>query len=232
MRKVSFTFKRFDITDVHCGHKVGTDGVVLGAWADCRGATHVIDVGCGSGLIALMIAQRSEAHVTALEINEGAVADAVANVAASPWNGRIEVVGCDFIDYKPSQKVNLIVSNPPFFHESLHSPDVNRANARHEGGLSYRTLIDYASRHLASDGILSFIYASGRSSDIIYCAEMKHLKLRRHCLLRQSTGTEIIRELYEFSPTDGDIVYEDIAIRGEDNEFTPRFKELTKEFYL
>lgn len=232
MRDISFTFQRFDIMDVHCGHKVGTDGVLLGVWTSCPDAGHILDVGCGCGLVALILAQRSNARITALEIDPGAYADACSNVGASPWSNRIKVLNQDFCDYEPTTEFDLIVSNPPFFSEPLHSPDLLRAQARHEGSLNYRTLIDFASRNLTADGCLSMIYNSGISSDIIYYAEIRHLKLRRHCLLRNRTASGVVRELYEFSPTDGPIDFEDIAIRDENGKYTDKYAELTKDFYI
>lgn len=232
MRNVSFSFQRFDVSDANCGHKVGTDGVVIGAWADCMGAKRILDIGAGSGLISLMMAQRSDARITAVEIDRGAAEDARDNIAVSPWCDRVEIVNSDFKRYVPTEPFDLIVSNPPFFTESLQSPDQKRAKARHEGLLNYRSLIEYASVHLTRGGKLSFIYSSGLGNDIIYCAEMLHLKLRRHCLLRQKADGDVIRELYEFSTLDGEIAFEDLAIRTDSGEYTTAFNALTEHFYL
>lgn len=232
MREVSFTFRQFPINDARCGMKIGTDGVVLGAWACCGKAKRVIDIGCGSGLIALMVAQRCDAAVTAIEIDHGAYLDAVGNVAYSPWSDRISVIEGDFSAYRPAVSFDLIVSNPPFFATGELSPSASRAEARHEGSLNYSTLIDYAARHLNPYGRLAFIYEAGRDDDIIYKAEMKRLKLRRICRLRQRKDRPYIRTLYEFSPTDGPIESEELTICGCDGCYTDEFRALTQDFYL
>lgn len=232
MREVSFTFRQFSINDARCGMKIGTDGVVLGAWLDCRTVMSAIDIGCGSGLIALMVAQRCGAIVTAIEIDRGAYLDAVDNVANSPWSNCINVIEGDFNAYQPAQPVDLIVSNPPFFGSGEQSPSASRAEARHEGSLNYSTLIDYAARHLNPYGRLAFIYEAGREDDIIYKAEMKHLKLRRICRLRQRADRPYIRTLYEFSPTDGPIESGELTICGSDGRYTDEFRRLTQDFYL
>lgn len=232
MRVVTFTFRQFAVTDVHCGMKTGTDGVVLGAWASCNGIRTAIDVGAGCGLIALMIAQRSKAAVTAVEFDPGACDDLRENVRFSPWQDNINVIESDFRVYRPDVKADLIVSNPPFFATGEQSPSLSRAGARHEGSLNYATLIDYAVRNLTPSGRLAFIYDAGRDNEIIYKAEMEHLKLRRCCRLRQRADRPFIRTLYEFCPTDGPIENETLTINGDDGNMTEDFRRLTGEFYL
>lgn len=232
MRDVTFTFRQFALTDTGCGMKIGTDGVVLGAWAACCEAQTVIDVGSGSGIVALMIAQRSEAQITAVEIDRSACRDARENVRFSPWPVRITVVETDFKSYRPVGPVDLIISNPPFFSTGEHSPSEMRAGARHEGSLNYSTLINYAAKYLNPLGRLSFIYDAGRDDEIIYKAEMSRLKLRRWCHLRQRENRPFIRTLFEFSPTDGPIEHELLTINGRDGCPTERFSELTRDFYL
>lgn len=232
MREVSFTFRQFSINDAHCGMKIGTDGVVLGAWIDCRNVMSAIDVGCGSGLIALMVAQRCDAAVTAIEIDRGAYLDAIDNVASSLWSDRINVIEGDFSAYRPAKRVDLIVSNPPFFATGEQSPTASRAGARHEGSLNFASLIDFASANLTPDGRLAFIYDAGRDDDIIYKAEMAHLKLRRICHLRQRDDRPYIRTLFEFSPTDGPIEVGHITISDRYGRNTDEFHLLTHDFYL
>ncbi len=233
MRHISFTLKRFDIDDSHCGMKVGTDGVALGAWASCEGARQAADIGCGSGLIALMIAQRCGAQIDAIDIDNGACLDAISNIDASPWRSRISVVETGISEFIPEKSYDLIVSNPPFFAEGEHAPAAERALARHEGELNFRTLIDFAVVHLSPAGRLAFIYPFGNEDEIIFKAEMSHLKLRRYGSLRPSPARQPIRSLFEFCPTDGPIDKEDIAIRNIDGKsYSPRFSSLCKDFYL
>ena len=130
-----FQFKQFTVWHDKCAMKVGTDGVLLGAWASVQNAHKILDVGTGTGLVALMLAQRSlpDADIIALEIDEAAAGQARENVTRSPWKERVEVVQTDFRDYQSSDKFDVIVSNPPYFVDSLECPDQQRNAARHNG---------------------------------------------------------------------------------------------------
>lgn len=231
-RNVSFTFKQFTIDDTHCGMKVGTDGVVLGAWTRCEGVRKAIDIGCGSGIISLMIVQRCGAQVSAIDIDKGAIFDAQGNVEASDRKKFINVIECDFTAYDPGVKVDLIISNPPFFSSGEQSPSGIRAMARHEGTLNYASLIEYAASNLNKSGRLAFIYPYGHDDEIIYKAEMAHLKLRRICHLRQRDNLPFVRTLYEFCMTDGPIEKSTLTIRDLSGKYTAYFHNLTKDFYL
>ncbi|MFR1987405.1 MAG: tRNA1(Val) (adenine(37)-N6)-methyltransferase [Prevotellamassilia sp.] len=131
-----FTFQQFTIDDSRCAMKVGTDGVLLGAWADLSETTRILDLGCGSGLIALMAAQRNpQALVKGVEIDEAAAADAQANVAASPFHERVQITCADALTLSaPSFEADCILSNPPYHEEELLPPEAQRAAARHTGG--------------------------------------------------------------------------------------------------
>ena len=233
MREESFRFKKFGIDDRRCAMKVGTDGVVIGAWVSCEKARTAIDLGAGSGLISLMLAQRGVRKITAIEIDPAAADNARENIAVSPWSDLIKVDQCSFSDFQPKTAVDLIVSNPPFFSEGEAAPDAIRAQARHEGELNYSSLIEFAARNLSTAGRLGFIYPFGREDDIIYKAEMSRLKLRRICHLRQRHDRPYIRTLFEFSRVDGPIEKSSLTIRESDNrQYTPEFSSLCKDFYL
>lgn len=233
MRQESFRFKEFGIDDRRCGMKVGTDGVVLGAWVNCYDVNSAIDVGAGSGLISLMLAQRGVNIIDAVEIDPLASQDARANVNVSDWSDKITVHQYNFANYKPNQAVDLIISNPPFFADGETAPDIKRAQARHEGDLNYSSLIDFAVRWLAENGKLAFIYPYGREDEIIYKAEMSRLKLRRICHLRQRADRPFVRTLFEFSRIDGPIEKSYLTIRENNGErYTPEFSALCKDFYL
>lgn len=230
---MSFIFKKFLIDDTRCGMKVGTDGVVLGAWASCSRGAHVVDVGAGSGLIAIMMAQRGAGTVEALEIDRAACEDCRSNVNSSPWRDRINVSECSFLNYNSPENIDLIVSNPPFFADGEHAQDVERALARHEGDLNYSTLIDFATVALNTSGRLAFIYPYGREDEIIFKAEMSRLKLRRICHLRQNKSRPWIRTLFEFCRIDGPIDRSELTIRNSGNKsYTAEFAYLCRDFYL
>ena len=127
-----FRFKQFAVEQDDVAMKVGTDGVLLGAWADCNGAKRILDIGTGTGVIALMLAQRNaEAEVQAVEIDETATRRARSNFDLSPWAERLTVENCAVQEFAPAEKFDLIVSNPPYFVDSLLPPDAKRSTARH-----------------------------------------------------------------------------------------------------
>ena len=132
MRGKGFTFKQFHIDHSRCAMKVGTDGTLLGAWATLPTDGSILDIGTGTGLIAIMAAQRSfGSKITAIDIDEDCVLQARENVAASPWPDHIEVIHSALQDFSPTQKFDCIISNPPYFIDSQLSPDAARSTARH-----------------------------------------------------------------------------------------------------
>jgi tRNA1Val (adenine37-N6)-methyltransferase len=139
-----FHFKQFTIYHNLCAMKVGVDGVLLGAWADCRNAGYILDAGTGSGLIALMLAQRSNAIIHAIDIDENSCNQAEINFTNSPFHDRLSVEHISFQNYFPPVRYDLIVSNPPYFANSLKSPDKNRNLARHDEFLPIEVLIKKA----------------------------------------------------------------------------------------
>jgi tRNA1Val (adenine37-N6)-methyltransferase len=152
-----FRFKQFSIHQDRCAMKVGTDGVLLGAWA--QGGQRILDIGTGTGLIALMMAQRyPEAEVTGIDIDQEAVQQAQENIVQSPFKDRVEAVHSSLQDYTSlASSFDSIVSNPPFFVDSLPAPDRQRTIARHTNTLTYRDLMQSAYQLLSDEGELSLI---------------------------------------------------------------------------
>ena len=148
MSQPFFQFKQFTVWHDKCAMKVGTDGVLLGAWTPVESSARILDIGTGTGLVALMLAQRCSASVIALEIDGKAAQQAAENITRSPWGSRIEVVCQDFRLYSNknnSLKYDTIVSNPPYFTDSLKCPDSQRNTARHNDNLSYEELLKLGS---------------------------------------------------------------------------------------
>ena len=143
-----FQFKQFTVWHDKCAMKVGADGVTLGAWADVSDVKSVLDIGCGSGLIALMIAQRSEAGITAIDIDGQSIEQTKENTGNSPWSERIKTVHASLQQFAANSDVlfDLIVCNPPYFNNSLKSPSESRTMARHTDTLSYTDLITNAGK--------------------------------------------------------------------------------------
>lgn len=171
-----FRFKQFSIDDTLCAMKVGTDGVLLGAWAQTLDAERVLDLGTGSGLIALMIAQiTARAQITALDIDEAATRQAQHNVAFSPWAARIRVVQEDFCKWDSPQLFDAIITNPPFFRETLQAPNYQRALARHtQAGLDFSTLISRCAQSLRLGGSLQLIVPKQAEKELLSLARLHH----------------------------------------------------------
>lgn len=235
---VMFKFKQFEIDDSHCGMKLGTDGVLLGAWTPVvSGCGKVLDVGAGCGIISLMIAQRFPCcNITMVEIDDGAAEDARLNVEKSPWKDRIEVVCGDILDQSLlNERFDLVVSNPPFFNEALKAPDASRALARHGNGFDVIKLIEISQRLLAEDGLLAFIAPASRKSDIDLAAALAGLDRVALCDVRQRPSRSIVRQLHLFARSCRQRV--DISLPAEitisDNHgYTDQYRQLTKDFYL
>ena len=160
MSQPYFQFKQFTVWHDKCAMKVGTDGVLLGAWTPVKSSVRILDIGTGTGLVALMLAQRSTASITALEIDEAAAAQATENINRSPWKNRIEVIQQDFKHYSSKNgisKFDTIVSNPPYFNASLKCSDEQRNKARHNDSLTYEELLAGVSGLLSQEGTFTIV---------------------------------------------------------------------------
>ncbi|MDE6860893.1 MAG: methyltransferase [Duncaniella sp.] len=218
--------------------KVGTDGVLLGAWADVSGVSSVLDVGCGSGLIALMVAQRAkDASVTGVEIDSNACADAFDNILHSPWHERITVMNCDVAEFELQLKSPLlIISNPPFFTEQIHSPDSARSLARHGDEFGVKWLIMFSAQRLklACDS-LAFIAPAERDDEIEFELALNRLRVWRKLSVSSREGRAPFRTLWQVVKDGRDYIYPEISylcIRNGENELTNEYINLTSEFYL
>lgn len=237
----AFRFKRFTIRQDRCPMKVGTDGVLLGAWAEVRpDDRQILDIGTGTGLIAVMLAQRSVlARVTGVDIDD--VSQARENADASPWGDRLQFVQTPVQEFRPAERFDLIVSNPPFYVDSLTCPDRGRTTARHAVHLSYGELIDAVVRLLAP---------GGRFAVVLPMAEARHFRTLAVDRLRLTRLTEVRttprrgarRVLMSFAGRDvADLpaVEETLPLldqlvigTGEHECYTPEYRALTRDFYL
>lgn len=224
-----FQFKQFTIHQQRCAMKVGTDGVLLGAWAS--GGRRVLDIGTGTGLIALMMSQRfAEAMVMAVDIDEEAVLQARENVLASPFSGRIEVLGeavQTLAQKEPLQGAfDSIVSNPPFFIDSLNAPDAQRNVARHADTLSYSELMEAAWLLLGEEGELSvvvpFDYRRRMEDEAIFRGFFQS----RVCAVKTKADKPVKRFLLAFRKHPCQCVSETMTV-GDDC-----YRQLTQDFYL
>jgi tRNA1Val (adenine37-N6)-methyltransferase len=212
--------------------KVGTDGVLLGAWADVSNVSTLLDVGTGSGLIALMLAQRASAEIDAIDSDESAYKQAVVNFYISPFQVRSNVILGDFLDYFPEKKYDLIVSNPPFFVDSLKSPDQQRTLARHTGDLPFDKLIWKSSELLSDAGRLSLIFPVQEWNVIQSVAERYGLYLRRKTEVRPVENRPPKRILVEYSKQKGDVSENELVIEQAHKVYSKEFIALMKDYYL
>jgi len=229
-----FSFKQFTVYQDKCTFKVGTDGVLLGAYADVSGVKNILDIGTGTGLIALMLAQRSDTEITAIEPDKESFFQACSNVAASKWNNRISLLNTPLQNYHPgSEKYDLIVSNPPFFSDSLKNPDPGKAAARHSILLNNKNLLSGASRLMAEGGRLQMIMPYAEGNILIAEAQEYGLFCNNILKIKPLPTSEIRRLILTFSrnrmkPRESFLTIE----HGKRHEFTEEYKNLTKEFYL
>ena len=214
--------------------KLGTDGVLLGAWVRVgESDRRILDIGTGTGVIALMMAQRTaEARITAVEIDAPSAADARDNAAASPWSDRVEVVCCDVAGYSPDERFDLIVSNPPYFSESLLPPDRGRATARHTDSLPFDSLADSVRRLLRPQGRFALILPTDGALRFRSIAVSRGLYPQRIAEVWSTPRSGAIRLLAEYAaePLPAPPVPEKIVI--DDGGFTEEYRLLTKDFYL
>ena len=218
-----FTFKQFTIHQALCAMKVGTDGTLLGAWA--LGGSRILDVGTGTGLIALMMAQRfPDATILGIDINEGAVCQAIKNVNESPFADRVKIKKCDFASMEGT--FDTIVCNPPFFVDSLLSPDPQRTLARHSISLPFSVLMTHSFKLLADCGELSLIIPAESKSDLESEAYLNGFSKCRECGIRTKLTKPIRRYLISFRK------HPCIIQRSEEVIGSEWYKKLTQNFYL
>ena len=229
-----FKFKQFTVWHDQCAMKVGTDGALLGAWATVSvNDRYLLDIGTGSGLIALMLAQRSQALIDAIDIDAPACRQATENVARSPFAGRIEVHHSPLSNYHPEERqYDLIVSNPPYFIQSLKCPDATRSQARHADSLSLPELLRESIRLLSPIGRLALILPFNQREILLEEAKQVRLYPQRetHVSTRQSTPPK--RLLIELGREAITSVCDQLAIEDESHHYTPAFIASEQPFYL
>ncbi len=231
-----FKFKQFAIHQDRCAMKIGTDGVLLGAWTSLQNNPEsILDIGAGTGLIALMLAQRSGAEtMDALEIEEEAYEQCVDNFEASPWGDRLFSyhAGLDeFLDDIEDQ-YDLIVSNPPFYSEEVASGNSARDMARQNQSLPFEELIEGVSKLLSPDGIFSTIIPYKEEVQFIDLAEKSGLYPQHITRVKGNPSSEIKRSLLLFSFNKKEVLKDELTIEVERHQYTPEYITLTKEFYL
>ena len=230
-----FKFKQFTIFQDKCAMKVGTDGVLLGAYADTVNCNSILDIGTGTGLIALMLAQKSNAKTFAIEIDKLAYEQAVYNVHNSNFSDNIKIINSSIQDFSKltKQKFDLIVSNPPFYQHHLKSGNKQKDIARHSDTLTYKELIFCSSLLLNNNGRFCVIIPKIDEDEFVKSCRENALCLSTKLDIRPTPTKEIKRVILEFCFNEKDIEISEIVIEinGRHN-YSKEYKELTKDFYL
>ena len=246
MSTPNFRFKRFTVWHDRCAMKVGTDGVLLGAWcpishqpsAISNTPFRVLDIGTGSGLIALMLAQRCpDAHIDAIDIDEGAVEQAKENFERSVFSHQLSAHKSSLQDWQNRQSYDFIVSNPPYFRNSLRNPDKGRQTARHTDTLSYDELLRHSARLLNANGQLALILPAEAEDEVRRLAERYSLYITRVTRVYSKASKPARRVLMAFFQHTGISGYRDpeissLVLEDEKGGRSAAYSELCKEFYL
>ena len=233
-----FRFKQFRIRHDRCAMKVGTDGVLLGAWGSVEGR-RILDIGTGTGLIALMAAQRNaEADILGIDIDEAAVQQARENVSESPFHERISIKQQDILAFRPSKDAaglfDAILCNPPFFTEDTLPPNAPRALARNSQSLPFPCLVKAASLLLTDEGKFSVIIPYDSIGEFVGLCLAEGLHLMRRCIVRTKAGKPPRRAMLAFSPKKQGIECEteELCLTNDDGSRSMAYNSLTDAFYL
>ncbi|EHD20521.1 MULTISPECIES: tRNA(1)(Val) (adenine(37)-N(6))-methyltransferase TrmN [Brenneria] len=237
LRRDGFTFKRFFVAHDRCAMKVGTDGILLGAWAPVSdGVQRVLDIGCGSGLIALMLAQRTDddVRIDAVELDAAAGRQAGENIAASPWSDRMRVQVADIAGFAAASAARypLIVSNPPYFAPGIACGTAQRSQARYTTTLTHKLLLDCVRRLITPDGLFCVVLPISVAEIFIALAAQQHWFLRQRVDVAEYHARPARRVLLALSLQPGEYRAWQLAIRDADRRYSADFRELTRHFYL
>lgn len=232
----AFQFKQFSVNQEKCGMKVGTDGILLGAWADLTDVGRALDIGTGTGLIALMLAQRApQTMVTAVEIDADSCHQAGENFEHSPWSERLELIASSIQDFSRTaeDKYELIVSNPPFFSGGTFSSSHNRQLVRHTVKLPHGDLLASVRKLLSPVGRFCLILPLMEGLRFIELAAHYNLHCVRQTKIRPKVNKPITRLLLQFERKEKAVIEDELIIQNEaQNEWTREYKALTGDFYL
>lgn len=236
---MSFSFKQFTIEQDRCAMKVGTDGVLLGSWVSLgHNPQSILDIGAGTGLIALMLAQRSDAEqIDAIEIDVDAYEQCVENFENSPWADRLFCFHAsldEFAEEPEGEKYDLIISNPPYFvpnEREVGLPE-NRKKARFNDSLPFEDLINYTSQLLSEQGELAVVIPFAEEAQFIAFAKEQSLFVNRITRVRGTESTPIKRSLLQFSITEKCMEENELVLEISRHQYTDEYRGLVKDFYL
>lgn len=231
-----FRFKQFTVNQDKCAMKIGTDGVLLGAWTSINNNPFsILDIGAGTGIISLQMAQRSDAEmIDAIEIDEDSYEQCVENFENSDWSDRLFCYHASLNEFAEEidDEYDLIISNPPFYSEDYKSQNNSRDLARFTDALPFEHLIDGVSKLLSEDGIFSVILPKKEQEHFKELAKAKNLFPQRICYVKGNPNSEVKRVLMEFSFQEQEPKIENLIIEKSRHVYTEEYIELVKDFYL
>ncbi|WP_028892428.1 tRNA1(Val) (adenine(37)-N6)-methyltransferase [Tenacibaculum sp. 47A_GOM-205m] len=234
-----FQFKEFTVHQDKTAMKIGTDAVLLGAWCNLGDYPDtMLDVGSGTGVISLMLAQRSDAMtIDAVEVDENAYEQTVENFEQSDWGDRLFCYNASFVEFaeemaEEEEQYDVIVSNPPFYTDNYETEDVARNKARFTSSLSFEDLLKGVSKILSENGRFSTIIPFKEQENFVELAKKYDLYLNRVCRVKGTPDTEVKRSLLELSFVETSIKEEELIIETKRHQYTDAYINLTKDFYL
>lgn len=236
VRRNGFTFKQFFVAHDRCAMKVGTDGILLGAWAPVADVKRVLDIGTGSGLLALMLAQRTDESVIidAVELDATAAEQAQENILQSPWAHRVTVHCEDVVQWVPRQTVrfDLIISNPPYYEQGVECATPQREQARYTTTLDHQTLLANATECITEEGFFCVVLPEHIGNTFTQQALSMGWHLRLRTDVAETEARLPHRVLLAFSPQAGECFSDRMVIRGSDQRYSESYTALTQAFYL
>ena len=228
-----FHFKQFSVDQNNCAMRINTDGVLLGALAAAENPARILDIGTGTGVVALMLAQRYEnAEVFAVEIDALAAQQANKNFDNSPFSARLTLTHANIFHYQVNTPFNLIISNPPFYTNSLHNPDPRKKVAKHTDNLFFGNLLEFARKNLHQHGTIQMI-VPGDLLDLLEVEAIKRqLYLTQKLAIRSFAHSDVIRYILSFSPLKTALKLEEFVIYQEKSVHSEAYKTLLKPYFL
>ena len=233
-----FKFKQFTVYQDACAMKVCTDACIFGAYVAAmlnnrpRFANCILDIGSGTGLLSLMIAQKTTGSIEAIEIEEAAFIQAKQNIAQSPWKERITILNENVVAFNSGKKYDCIVSNPPFFEGDLKSGNQKKDAAKHDSTLTLEQLLLVINRHLSANGIFAVLLPCHRLNYFIELAKEAQYFLNESLLVQHTEAHPFFRGILVFSKDHNSAEKQELSIKNQSGNYTPEFCKLMHSYYL